>query len=166
MHWILSHRCDPVARVLADRHYNRQHIGAANFVPPGRCVVLRTMSGDAFWVTSWPYAEYTRHAWGGAWICSAFRNESPILSSLLIREALAATRSIFGDPPALGMITFVNTDKVKRKRDPGRCYVRAGFTRLTETTKGGLVVLQMLPGEMPDAAAPSRIQQEFCWEAA
>lgn len=87
MHWQLSHRCDSIVRPLADRHYNRQHIGAVNFVPPGRCVVL-SIPDAAFWVTSWPFAEYVRHAWPGAWVCSAFRNEAPdrYLSSDLIRQ--------------------------------------------------------------------------------
>jgi hypothetical protein len=145
--WQLSDRADPVTRQIADRHYNRQKIGAPQFVPPGRCLVLRTELGDAFWITSWPFAEYVKHAWPGAWVCSAFRNESPHLSSELIREAVAATRSVW-EPPDLGMITFVNRDKVRRKRDPGRCFLRAGFTNIGET-KGGLVALQLLPENMP-----------------
>ena len=40
MNWRLSHRADPEARVLADRHYNRQKPGTPQFVPPGRCLVL------------------------------------------------------------------------------------------------------------------------------
>jgi hypothetical protein len=40
MRWQLSWRADPVARQLADRHYNRQAVGAAQFVPPGRCLVV------------------------------------------------------------------------------------------------------------------------------
>jgi len=42
-----------LARPLADRHYNRQKIGAPQFVPPGRCVVLLTEQATALWVTSW-----------------------------------------------------------------------------------------------------------------
>jgi hypothetical protein len=61
MRWYLSHRADPRALVLADRHYNRQKIGSPQFVPPGRCLVLLTRNADALWVTSWPYAEYVRH---------------------------------------------------------------------------------------------------------
>jgi hypothetical protein len=76
-----SWRTDPLARVLADRHYNRQSVGAQDFAPPGRCLVLRTPAADAFWITSWPFAEYVQHAWAGAWVCSAFRNESPARSS-------------------------------------------------------------------------------------
>ena len=92
MRWILSHRADPLILPLADRHYSRQKPGTPQFVPPGRCLVLRAEEADAAWVTSWPFAEYVRHAWAGAWMCSFFRNESPHLSSELVREAVAATR--------------------------------------------------------------------------
>jgi hypothetical protein len=44
----------------------------------------------------------------------------------------------------------VNRDKTRRKRDPGRCFRRAGFEPCGET-KGGLVALQLLPDAMPDA---------------
>jgi hypothetical protein len=157
MRWQLSHRADKRALPLADRHYNRQKPGTPQFVPPGRCVVLLTPEEDAFWITSWPFAEYVRHRWAGAWVCSAFRNESEHLSSELIREAVAATRSIFGEPPALGMVTFVDTSKVRRKRDPGRCYRRAGFIP-AGFTEGGLVALQLMPDAMPSADVPLGFQ--------
>lgn len=151
MRWEISYRADQVTREIADRHYNRQSVGAEQFVPPGRCVVMRTRDDRAFWITSWPFAEYVKHAWPGAWMCTAFRNEGAGLSSELIREAVAATRYVWPAVPALGMVTFVDPSKVRHKRDPGRCYVKAGFTRLKERTKAGLIVLQMLPGAMPDA---------------
>ena len=154
--WQLSDRADPAVVPLADRHYNRQKIGAPQFVPPGRCVVLRTPTADAFWVTSWPFAEWVRHAWPGAWVCSAFRNESPHLSSDLIREALAATRA-FWDPPEQGMVTFVDAGKTRRKRDPGRCFRRAGFEHVG-FTKGGLYALQLLPDAMPEPELPQGAQ--------
>ena len=153
MRWFLSHKFDPRALPLADRHYNRRKPGSPQFVPPGRCVVLLTKNADALWVSSWPFAEYTKHAWAGAWVCSCFRNESPHLSSELIREAVQVTRHVWGDPPTLGFVTFVNTDKTRRKRDPGRCYRKAGW-RPCGTTKGGLVALQLLPDEM-DPAVPA-----------
>jgi hypothetical protein len=149
--WQVSYRADQVTREIADRHYNRQSVGAKQFVPPGRCVVLRTVDDRAFWITSWPFAEYVKHEWPGAWVCSAFRNEGAGLSSELIREAVAATRYEWPAIPELGMVTFVDPKKVRHKRDPGRCFVKAGFTRLKKKTKGGLIVLQMLPGEMPHA---------------
>lgn len=151
--WHHSTRFDRRALPLADRHYNRQKVGSPQFVPPGRCVVLLTDKADALWVTSWPYAEYTRHAWAGAWMNSCFRNESPHLSSELILEAVAATRAVFGEPPTLGMVTFVDADKTRHKRDPGRCYRRAGFQHVG-FTKGGLWAFQLLPAAMPAAASP------------
>lgn len=99
MRWLLSHRADPRALPLADRHYNRQKIGSPQFVPPGRCLVLLTEEADALWVTSWPFEEYTKHAWAGAWVNSLFRSEASELSSEMIREAVAVTRWHFGDPP-------------------------------------------------------------------
>ena len=152
MQWIRSNRADPEVVPLADRHYNRQKIGSPQFAPPGRCLVLKTAFLDAFWITSWPFAQYVKHAWGGAWICSAFRNEGPQLSSTLIRQAVSATLHEYGEAPELGMVTFVNAAKVRRKRDPGRCYLRAGFSRCG-MTKGGLIALQMRPQDMPSPAA-------------
>lgn len=157
--WYLSHRADPRAARLADRHYNRQKIGSPQFVPPGRCIVLLTKHADAFWVSSWPFAEYVKHAWAGAWICSAFRNESGILSSELIREAVAITRW-YWEPPELGMVTFVDPTKVRRKRDFGRCYRKAGFQYCGET-KGGLIALQLLPDAMPEPQEPMELQRSL-----
>jgi hypothetical protein len=151
--WSLSFKADQEARVIADRHYNRQTPGAAQFVPPGRALVLK--APKAFWVTSWPFAEYVRHAWPGAWVCSAFRNEGAGLASELIREAIAATRFTWPNIPPLGMITFVDPDKVRHKRDPGRCFLKAGFVRATpRETAGGLLAFQMLPDAMPRAEPP------------
>lgn len=153
MVWQKSDRFDPKARVIADRHYNRQKPGTDQFVPPGRCVVLyaKSETGEAFWVTSWPFAEYVKHAWAGAWVCSAFRNEGAGLSSTLIRDAVAVTRGYMGEPPDLGMVTFVDRKKVRGKRDFGYCYRMAGFVECGET-KGGLLALQLLPPDMPAPA--------------
>lgn len=117
MIWQKSNRADPKARDVADRHYNRQKPGTPQFVPPGRCLVLyaENEKGKALWVTSWPFAEYVKHAWPGAWVCSAFRNEGAGIASNMIREAVAATRAFFGDPPALGMITFIDTKKLSQQ---------------------------------------------------
>jgi len=155
MIWRLATRADPFARDIADRHYNRQKIGAPQFVPPGRCLVLtcETSTGKALWVSSWPFAEYVQHAWGGAWLCSAFRNEGAGKASDLIRDAVSATRYFWGEPPELGMVTFVDRAKITPKRDPGHCFIIAGFRPAGET-KGGLPALQLLPQNMP-AAEPA-----------
>lgn len=159
-HWNVAHRCHPAAAALADRHYSRQHIGAANMMPPGRCLVLVTRECDAVWGTGWPFAEWVRHAWAGAWMCTIFRNESPHLSSELIREAVAVTRWHYGEPPPLGMVTFVKADAVRRKRDPGRCFRKAGFSHVG-FTQGGLWAFQLPPDAMPAPLMPIGAQQRL-----
>lgn len=167
MHWYLSHRADPRALPLADRHYSRKKPGTAQFVKPGRCVVLLTADADALWVSSWPFAEYTKHAWAGAWECSLFRNESSVLSSVLIREAEAVTRFFWGEPPPpplpLGMVSFVNPTRVRQKprKDYGTCYQKAGWVLLEEKTKGGKLVLRHDPADMPGAEPPTSDQLTF-----
>jgi len=162
MIWREVTRWDNATREIADRHYNRQKVGARQFVPPGRCLVLHaeTASGRAFWITSWPFAQYVRHAWPGAWVCSAFRNEGAGLSSELIRAAVRATCWRWPDVPDLGMITFVDASKVRRKRDPGRCFLRAGFEHVGET-QGGLVALQLRCEQMPAPEQPLRSTLEL-----
>jgi hypothetical protein len=160
MNWFISNRADSRTRVIADRHYNRQKIGAKQFVPPGRCLVLITLKADAFWITSFPFARYVKHEWAGAWICSAFRNEGCILSSVLIREAVSCSLWKWGSAPALGMITFIDTTKVKWKRDWGFCYRKAGFVECGKT-KGGLIALQLLPESMPIAEPPKGVAPSF-----
>lgn len=160
MNWYRTWRSDPYAREIADRHYNRQSPGSREFVPPGRCLVLVTRPYDALWITSWPYAEYVKHAWGGAWVNSAFRHEGGRLASELIREAVAATRAHYASTPALGMISFVDPLKVRRSREPGRVFRLAGF-RLVGQTKGGLLAYQILPSEMPPPRPASEFQTEM-----
>lgn len=166
---MLSHRADPRALPLADRHYNRQRPGSPQFVPPGRCLVLLTEEADALWVTSWPFEEYTKHEWAGAWVNSLFRREAGALSSEAIREAVAVTRWYFGDPPQLGIVTFVDPRIVPGffRRTPdgavlewGYSYWLAGFVHVG-WTKGGLYAMQMLPEAMPEPAPPYSAQDTF-----
>ncbi len=164
--WRLSWRADPVVRALADRHYNRQKIGAPQFVPPGRCLVLKTADGKAGWVSSWPIADYVQHAWAGAWMNSLFRNEGDCLSSDLIGWAVAHTRAKWPDVPPLGMVTFVDAAKTRRKRDPGRCYRKAGWTHVGFTESDHLYAFQQLPTQMPDAVPVPGTQMSLFDDAA
>ena len=153
MLWTRSHRADPDCLPLADRHYNRQKPGTPQFVPPGRCVVFKT--SGAVWVTSWPYAEYTKHAWAGAWVNSLFRKECDGLASEFIRDAVAATRSVW-EPPDLGIVSFIDPNEVKARKIRGRLaiaesYFAAGWKHVGYT-KAGLWVMQQLPEDMPESA--------------
>lgn len=155
MMWSMAHRAAPEVLGLADRHYNRQKPGTAQFAPTGSCVVFVSNCGRAFWITSFPFARYVKHAWAGAWVCSAFRNEGAGIASALIRDAAAATRAHYGEPPPLGMVTFIDRRKVRPtlvRGNPtwGWTYRKAGFRAVGET-KGGLLALQLLPDDMPPA---------------
>jgi hypothetical protein len=147
---MLSWRADPTANAVAKRHYNSQSHDSAQWVKPGACVCFRTREGGAIWSASAPFTEYVQHAWAGAWENSTFRNERRdlYLSSELITEGVSATLAEWGDPPPLGIVTFVDAAKTRRKRDPGRCYRRAGFEHVGFTKKG-LWVFQLLPEAMP-----------------
>lgn len=169
MIWERSWRADPLGARIADRHYNRHAVGSAQFVPPGRCVVLVSPAGDALWVTSWQLPEFSHHAWPGAWVNSTYRNESGARASDQILEALAATRYIFGDPPAEGIVSFVDpraVPPIRRRRHRcavgclervvvGYCFERAGFTHVGFTKDASLWVWQLRPELIPPAAAPS-----------
>lgn len=154
--WQQSHRADPPLVRLADRHYNRQKPGTNQFVPPGSCVCFKVeVSGEAVagWTTSWPMPEYTKHAWAGAWVNSLFRKECDGLAHEFILAAVAATRWEYPDTPALGMVTFIDPAKVRpvKRRGVevwGYSYIKAGFSLVGET-KGGLLVFQILPVDMP-----------------
>jgi len=168
--WRESHRFDARALPLADRHYNRRKVGSPQFVPPGRCLVFLTSCQRALWVTSWPFGEFVRHAWPGAWVNSLFRSEGAGVASELIRDAIAATRSLW-PTPAQGMVTFVSpahVPAVKRRLPPkhahrhvfeqegrtevyGYSYLRAGFGHVGYT-KGGLWAWMLLPLNMPAPA--------------
>lgn len=152
--WHISWRADPAVRPIADRHYNRQKVGAKQFAPPGRVLVLRRP--HAFWMTSWPIAKYVKHAWAGAWVNSAFRREpeDPALASDLILSAIAATRWYYGWAPEPGLVSFVDATKVARKRDPGRCFIRAGFKLVGHTEEEGLLAFLLRPEEMPTPERP------------
>lgn len=130
---------------------------------------------SAFWVTSWPFAEHVKHRWAGAWVCSAFRIEDgrPFEASELVRQAVAATVWKWPVSPSVAawqirrrhdrsdverirvaMVTMVDARKVIGKRDPGRCFRRAGFVEIGRTKDEGLVVLGLPMEALPPPAMP------------
>ena len=161
--WRLSHRADPDALPIADRHYNRQKPGTPQFVPPGRCLVL--LADKALWVTSWPFAEFVRHRWAGAWVCSLFRKEGSGIASKMICAAVAATRWKYGEPPNLGMVTFIDPEHVRPTMVRGVptwgwTWIKAGFEPDGET-QGGLLAFRLSPERMPAADAPLGAQERL-----
>src|SRR5262249_50743593 len=86
-HWLEVKDGDSRARALFERHYTcrtyRDGRRRTIFVGPGEKMVLLTLRCDALFV--W---RKFRSMDGQAGVnCAVFRNESPVLSSVLIREA-------------------------------------------------------------------------------
>lgn len=153
MNWCVSHRFDPAARELADRHYSRQKVGSPQFVRAGSCLVLLSACGRALWVTSWQL--HCKHAWAGAWECSTFRSEGAGRASDLIRQAVSCTLAHYGEPPALGMVSMIDRAKVKPTMVRGEAvygwtWRKAGFVEAGHT-KGGLLCMKLSPADMPGA---------------
>lgn len=149
--WLKVKRSDKRARSLADRHYSRQTVGARDFMSSGRTFVLLTHDARAVWGV----IENLDPAGGLRWRCSIFRNEGTERSSDLIREATDRTyaywRARHGGLPGVPLTTEVDPEKTRRKRDPGRCFLRAGWSRLD--VRRGLIVLQAPPESLTHKGA-------------
>lgn len=64
------------------------------------------------------------------------------MSSALIKEATTMTVDFWRRKhgiPSVPLTTEVNPDATRRKRDPGRCFIKAGWVRVG--TVNGLVIL-------------------------
>jgi hypothetical protein len=70
---------------------------------------------------------------------------------------VSATLDYYGQPPDLGLVTFINRDEVKPTMVRGHAvwgwtWKKSGFKEVGET-QGGLLALQLLPVDMPDPQA-------------
>lgn len=137
-HWALSlTRSDARVLEMYERHYSanpvkngkRKEIG-----PPGHYIALMTASLDALFV--WSRERYRRDGQTGI-NCTVFRNESNVLSSILIQEAMQIAWKRW---PGIRLFTFVNGQKI-RSVNPGYCFKVAGW-RTCGLTKTGLVILE------------------------
>lgn len=131
----LAHYSSKKARVnMPPPYYGAERL----CIGPGqKMALLLPDNGAAF---AWRRADYRDDGQEGI-ECTLFRNVSEVLSSELIREADTLA---FQRWPGERHFTFVDPTEVRRKRDPGRCFVRAGWTRLKERTQRGLVILELL----------------------
>jgi hypothetical protein len=138
--WFLSRDADPMALRLFERHYSctNKNRKAKGFCGPGQKLVLISGEGDA--IFAWVKSVYGRQDNQVGINCSVFRNESNILASILIKEAVIAAYDKWG---VQRCFTFVNPEKVTSK-NPGCCFKKAGWKRCG-MTKGGLIIMEYLP---------------------
>lgn len=149
LRWLITDRGDPATLALVDGaeyglrpHYSRQSPGAKQWCRNGETLVFITRDGFSLWATHRPSpGKSVRQDKREAWECTLFRNENLLrkmrrstprflLSSDLIREAVALTCAIWGPMPKDGLITFVKPSALTpgRSSEPGACYIAAGWT--------------------------------------
>jgi hypothetical protein len=127
---------NPFALEIYERHYSvRQYKDnrvRKLFCGPGEKLVLITENMDALFV----WRKFIDDSGQDGVNCAVFRNEGPILSSLLIMEAEKIARRRWGNER---FYTYVNIRKIKSS-NPGYCFLCAGWQKCGKT-KGGLIIL-------------------------
>lgn len=135
--WYRVPECNLGAGWLAARHYshNREEKDWRKpILPPGEKLLLLTEWSDA--VIGFVRQRFRRDNRRGIY-CSIFRNESEILSSDLIKDAVPIVQNKWGDQP---VFTFVDPTAV-RSQNPGSCFRHAGWKRDGQTAKGLIVFI-------------------------
>lgn len=144
-YWIPVLDTDPRAVALYNRHYSARKSKTSidhtryGFSGQGQSLVLITEDCNALFGWNHSLIERDDHQEGVN--CFVFRNESSILSSLLIKDADLWAWQRWGK---LRLFTYINAKKIRHKRDPGRCFLKAGW-RNCGFSKSGLVILELLP---------------------
>jgi len=136
--WIPVRDGNPTLMDLFLRHYTaRASRKIFQCIGPGEKLALVTP--DARAVFAW--RKFKSDAGEEGINCAVFRNEGAGRSSDLIRDA---DRIAWERWPGERLYTYVDPAKVRHKRDPGRCFLRAGWTHAGWTEKG-LRILEHLP---------------------
>lgn len=140
--WTPAHSWSAEVARLYDRHYSRERPGTGHGPGPGRklCLVLPDLRGLFIW-REWQFRMANQI---GVW-CSVFRNEAPELyrsSDLILAAEVWAMEDWSERPPEQPVfLTYVCPNRTRKKRDPGRCFRKAGWTE-AGTSKGGLILFR------------------------
>jgi hypothetical protein len=130
--WYITKDGDFSCLELYERHYScydyRDGRKRSQFVGPGEHIVLRTGDADAMFV----WRKFIDDSGQTGVNCAVFRNESPILSSELIRQADTIADFAW---PGERHYTYVNSEAI-RSTNPGFCFVAAGWRRAGMTKNG------------------------------
>lgn len=138
--WIPVRDGNPTGMALFLRHYTaREYRKLYQFVGPGEKTVLLTPDARALFV----WRKFISDAGEQGVNCSVFRNEGSEYgrASDLIRAADALAWERW---PGERLYTYVDPTKVRHKRDPGRCFIKAGY-KPCGITKSGKLIFEKLP---------------------
>ncbi len=140
--WFEVSNRDPRVVGLYSRHYSAIKNGSTigdwlrhGISPPGQDVTMLTSESAALF--GWLKQNVRDDGQEGVQ-CYVFRNEGPMLSSNLIRDACDIAWRYW---PGERLWTYVNPDFIQSV-NPGYCFKKAGWELLPERSKAGLVILQ------------------------
>lgn len=137
--WYITKDGDRTLLALYERHYScyRYRDGRKRvlFCGPGQKIVLRTNAGDAGFI----WRKFRDDSGQEGINCAFFRNESRHLSSDLIRQADAIADFCWSGERHY---TYVSPKDTRPKRDPGYCFIRAGWQTCGQTRGGGLLIME------------------------
>lgn len=136
--WLHIRDGNPSAMSIFRRHYTaRKNRKIFQFVGPGEKMVLITPDGRALFV----WRKFISDAGETGINCAVFRNEGSKegISSALI---IAAKEEAWRRWPNERLYTYVDPRKVRHKRDPGRCFRKAGFILLKRKTQDGKFIYE------------------------
>lgn len=151
--WMPVKDGNPSALAIFHRHYSyapyRDGRSPVLFVGPGEKLVLLTPDACALFV----WRKFHSGDGQDGINCAIFRNEGGARASDLIREA---DRLAWDRWPGERHYTYVNPRKVQHKRQPGRCFLKAGWRYVLDdngkpqrTKWNRLLILEILPEPIP-----------------
>lgn len=139
--WVPVKDGNDAGRDIFNQHYSRYRYKDGRnpllYVGPGEKMVLLTPDAKALFA----WRKFISDDGQIGVNCAIFRNEGAGRSSDLIR---AADEAAWERWPDERLYTYVNPEKVRHKRDPGRCFLKAGWRYCGKTQKG-LLILEMRP---------------------
>lgn len=139
--WLLSKDGDLKARAMYERHYSARHYKDGRrpslFCGPGEKIVLAHINSEYEYDAIFVWRKFISMDYQDGVNCAVFRNESALLSSMLILRAEEHAIDRWGETR---LYTYVNSKKIKSV-NPGYCFLCAGWNRCGET-KGGLIILE------------------------
>lgn len=141
--WYPTKDGDPRALALYERHYSAHQYKDGRkrrlFVGPGQKMVLLTADCRALFV----WRKFVSGDGQEGVNCAVFRNEGPLLSSDLIREACHWAEQRW---PGQRQYTYVKGSAVKSV-NPGYCFKLAGFAKCGVTKWNKLLILERYPAK-------------------
>jgi hypothetical protein len=138
--WIAVTDGDPRAVALYNRHYSARkgNIDRVRYGFSGNGESLIMLTVDCRALFGWRKQEIHDDGQEGV-NCFIFRNEnSENLSSDLIIDAHQWAFTKWGKQR---LYTYIDSKKIRHKRDPGRCFLKAGW-HYCGVSKGGKLILE------------------------